>query len=119
MANPTVNQIHTHPYIDENNNKLYLFKIKDDNIEACNLVMDEMDKVNELFDKLKNTMNLYDGSGGIYGEKGAYVAMRDSYDCDEDTFFYVTWANDPEYENVNDDWNSVLLSFIDEVESCQ
>ncbi len=79
LADPIGNEINTQPYIDENNNKLYLFKIKEDNIEACNVALDEMEKANELFDRLQSTINVYAGSVGIYGEKGGYVAMRDSY----------------------------------------
>ena len=99
--------------------KIYLFNIEEDNIEACNIAEEHMEIVQELLEILDEQISSYEGSGLIYGDKGSYLAMRDSYNCDNDTFFYVK-SDKPEYndDNIEMDWNDVLLSIVDKVSSC-
>ena len=106
--------------VEINGDDLYLFDIVNDNMEACNIAEDNPDLVEELLDLLNESIDSYNGGGSlVMGDLGSYAAIRDTYDCDENTFFWVK-SDSPEYENenINLNWKQMFLSVIDEVNAC-
>ena len=121
LEDPIANQINVEPYYkngDETGDKLYLFD-RNDNIEACNIAADNEEIVDELLQRLEDEKANYRGGGGIFSEKGPYLAVIDSYDCEYEEFFYVVFDGE-EYlpENVDETWTQILMSYVNQINSC-
>ena len=136
MVNPDLFQSNCYDeYLLSDNNddtmfeydEIMLFKISDDNIEACNVAKENPKIVRRLMNKLFSDDNINEyikwNSDPIRMSKQGALAQIESYDCDYKKSYHLSWQELDGYsdeEQVNDlSWNEIFQSMIDRVDACE
>eukprot|EP00484_Ammonia_sp_Unknown_P029300 CAMPEP_0197029842 /NCGR_PEP_ID=MMETSP1384-20130603/9204_1 /TAXON_ID=29189 /ORGANISM="Ammonia sp." /LENGTH=684 /DNA_ID=CAMNT_0042459081 /DNA_START=27 /DNA_END=2081 /DNA_ORIENTATION=- len=119
--------------LDENVNEdmfayedLLLFKISEDNVEACNVAKEHPQIVQALMKLLFSTGNLNEyvtfNSDAVQLSKQGVLAQIQSYDCDTQKAYHLSWQELEQYSGTEADvalsWNEIFQEYIDVVEKC-
>ena len=99
---------------------IMLFKIGEDNIEACNVANENPKIVKHLLNQLFNDENIEQyvlyNSEEIKMSKQGTLAQIESYDCLSDKSYHLSWHEIEKYsneDNVDLSWNQIFQKMID------
>merc|ERR1712129_361433 len=103
-----------------------LFRIDEDNVEACNAAREYPDVVEELMAELLSEANLkeyaqYNGESVELSKQGA-LAQIGSFDCAKGKSYLLSWQEMTAYamsdDAVQSSWTEIFESYIATVDAC-
>mmetsp|Transcript_37068 Transcript_37068/g.32772 ORF Transcript_37068/g.32772 Transcript_37068/m.32772 type:complete len:184 (+) Transcript_37068:3-554(+) len=103
-----------------------LFSISEDNIEACNVAKENPKVVQRLMHKLLSDDNINEyikwNSDPIKMSKQGALAQIESYDCEYQKSYHLSWQELDKYSNEDDvdqlSWNEIFQHMLDTIDSC-
>ena len=103
-----------------------LFNLAKDNVEACNLAIKYPEKLEELKDELFSQKNIKEyvkwnkDSTPVMSKQGT-MAQANSYDCDTEKAYHVSWKELEGYENEEDltwSFKQIFYKFLYNIDHC-